>query len=61
MGQRRGSPPKGKAWRAAEAYGIDMSLVETNLRKTAAQRIRAHCRALRAALALRQAGKQQRG
>ena len=43
------------AWAAAEAYGFDMSLVESNLRKTPAERIRAHGRALATALALREA------
>ena len=40
---------------AAEAYGCDMSLLESNLRKTPAERIRAHDRALAAARALREA------
>jgi len=43
------------AWAAAEAYGCDMSLLESNLRKVPAERIRAHSRALGAALALREA------
>ena len=42
-------------WAAAEAYGCDMSLLESNLRKTPAERIRVHERALAAALALREA------
>jgi len=48
-------PAPGPAWRAAEAYGIDMSLVEACLRRTPAERIRVHCRALATALALREA------
>ena len=43
------------AWAAAEAYGCDMSLLESALRKTPAERIRVHGRALAAALALREA------
>ncbi len=42
------------AWSAA-AYGCDMSLLESNLRKTPQERIRAHDRALAAALGLRTA------
>lgn len=42
------------AWKAAEAYGFDMSLIETNLRRTPAERIVAHARALALAIALRQ-------
>jgi len=43
------------AWAAAEAYGCDMSLLESNLRRTPAERIRVHGRGLAAALALRTA------
>jgi hypothetical protein len=43
------------AWAAAEAYGCDMSLLESNLRRSPAERIRVHGRALAAALALREA------
>lgn len=50
----------GRAWRAAEAAGIDMSLVESALRKTPADRLRAHDRALGVALALRQAMEKRR-
>ena len=39
-------------WEAAEAYGFDMSLIEANLRRTPAERIRLHARTL--ALALQQ-------
>lgn len=48
------------AWRAAEAYGFDMSLIEANLRRTPAERIRAHARALALAIALRQQMKNRR-
>ncbi len=43
------------AGKEAEAAGIDMSLLEANLRKTPSERIRAHDRALATALALREA------
>ena len=43
------------AWAAAEHYGCDMSLLESNLRKTPAERLWVHGRALAAALALREA------
>jgi hypothetical protein len=48
------------AWKAAEAYGFDMSLIEANLRRTPAERIRLHARALELALALRQQMKNRR-
>jgi len=43
------------AWNEAEAAGIDMSLLEANLRKTPSERIRAHDRALATTMALREA------
>jgi hypothetical protein len=48
------------AWKAAEAYGFDMSLIQANLRRTPAERIRAHARALALALALRHQMKNRR-
>jgi hypothetical protein len=51
----RASSDQPSAWAAAEDYGCDMSLLESNLRKTPAERLRAHGRALAAALALREA------
>ena len=48
------------AWKAAEAYGFDMSLIEANLRRTPAERIRMHARTLTLALALRQQMKNHR-
>lgn len=48
------------AWKAAEAYGFDMSLIEANLRRTPAERIRLHARALTLALSLRQQMKNRR-
>ncbi|MFH1733005.1 MAG: hypothetical protein ABIF82_15335 [Planctomycetota bacterium] len=59
MAKRKDQPAKGPAWRAAEDYGIDMSLIESNLRKTPAERVRAHSRALATALALREAMKKR--
>ena len=58
-GQEKRLKP-GAAWRAAEAYGFDMSLIEANLRKTPAERIRLHAIALRTALALRDAMRNRR-
>jgi len=52
-GQPLGKP--GPAWKAAEAYGFDMSLIEANLALTPLERIRAHNRALNTALELRSA------
>ncbi|MGD0262393.1 MAG: hypothetical protein ABSD29_21730 [Verrucomicrobiota bacterium] len=43
------------AWKAAEKEGHDMSLVESNLRKTPYERIQAHNRALATAVLLRRA------
>jgi hypothetical protein len=43
------------AWEAAEKAGHDMSLIESNLRKTPCERIRAHSRELATAVMLRQA------
>jgi hypothetical protein len=51
-------PPEHKprtAWAEAEAQGMDMSLIEDNLRKSPLERIREHDRALRLALKLRKA------
>ena len=43
------------AWKLAEEYGCDMSLLEDNLRKTPSERIKSHQRALNTALMLRKA------
>jgi len=51
---------KASAWRAAEEYGCDMSLVEENLRLTPQQRIRQHDRALRTLHILREAFQRSR-
>jgi len=53
--RKRASPKAGPAWRAAEAYGCDMSLIEDNLRRTPIERLRAHNRALETILILRKA------
>ena len=45
----------GPAWQEAEAYGVDMSLLESNLLLTPLERIRSHARALNEVLMLRQA------
>ena len=42
-------------WSAAASAGVDMSLVEANLRRSVSERIRAHDRALNMALELRKA------
>jgi len=44
---------EGPAWRAAAAYGFDMSLIECSLELTPAERIRQHSQALRTAALLR--------
>ena len=49
------SPQPGPAWKAAEEYGVDMSLIEDSLAKTPLERIRANNAALKAILALRKA------
>jgi len=51
----RSSPNERPAWAAAEAYGCDMSLLESSIRRTPAERLKMHGRALGAALALREA------
>ena len=54
-------PVKGPAWRAAEEFGIDMTLVEDSLRKPVWRRIQEHRSALSLALMLRTAYEQQYG
>ena len=56
VGEIEPEPKEGgtSAWETAEAYGFDMSLIEANLRRTPADRIRAHARALALAITLRQ-------
>jgi hypothetical protein len=50
---RTNSSRRGKAWRAAERYGFDMSIIEANLKLTPWQRIVNHSGALRLAEMLR--------
>ena len=52
---------KGAAWRAAEEYGFDMSLIEANLRRTPAERLVEHDRALTLAQELQAAMERRRG
>ena len=47
--------PPGPAWKAAEEYGFDMSLVEINLEMTPEERIIAHDRVRQMADELREA------
>jgi len=49
-------PDAGPAWRAAVAYGFDMSLVEDALRLTPEQRLDQHQRALDTILEVKEAG-----
>ena len=49
----RRAPPT--AWQRAEAYGIDVSLLEANLRLSVAERLCRHDAALRTILSLRKA------
>jgi len=49
------------AWKAAEDYGCDMSLIEDNLRKTPQERLRFHNQALNALLAIREASEKRHG
>ena len=57
---RANRPNERSAWKEAEAAGIDMSLLEANLRKSPLERIRAHDRALATAMALREAVRRAR-
>ena len=52
---------KGPAWKAAEAYGFDMSLIECSLELTPAERIRQHSQALKTAMMLRASVKKHYG
>lgn len=53
--------PAGPAWRAAEEYGLDMSLVVDSLRRPVSERIRLHQGALDTLLMLRKAYEDQYG
>jgi len=50
----------GPVWKAAEAWGFDMSLIEDNLHLTPAQRIQNHASALSLAETLREAMRRKR-
>ena len=52
--------PKGPAWKAAEDYGFDMSVVECSLRRTPAERLRDHARVLSMVARLRTAMRKKR-
>lgn len=62
MSEERKGPYRehGPAWEAARAFGFDLSLIETNLELTPAERVRKHSRALAMAIALREAGERSR-
>ncbi|WOO41114.1 hypothetical protein [Rubellicoccus peritrichatus] len=47
------------AWREAEAYGCDMSLIEANLKLSYTERIIQHDRAMNQAMQLREAALMQ--
>ena len=49
------------AWEAAEAEGIDMSLIESSLRLTPDERLRQHDSALTTVEMLQRAGKERNG
>ena len=46
---------KGPAWKAAEALGCDMSIIEVNLQLSPQERMIRHDRAIRLALKMRKA------
>ncbi len=55
-GQYLMPPDAGPAWRAAVAYGFDMSLIEIALSQTPEERLASHQRALDMVLAVKEAG-----
>ena len=55
MSEEHQQPQTQSAWQEAEAEGMDMSLIECNLRRTVWERMVIHDRALSFALELRQA------
>lgn len=50
-------PPSPSAWKIAEAFGVDMALLEANMKRTPYERIQRHQLALNAFLMLRDAGR----
>jgi len=55
MSEEHQQPQTRSAWEEAEAEGMDMSLIECNLRRTVWERIVIHDRALALGLKLRDA------
>lgn len=53
--------PLKSAWKIAEEYGFDMSLIEESLRRTPMERMRVHDNALKTALMLRRAMEKRLG
>ena len=60
MKPRRKRPAPGPHWKAAEAYGFDMSLVDLNLEMSPEERLRAHDQFRQLADVLRDAMRKQR-
>jgi hypothetical protein len=54
-------PIKRPAWEQAQQAGFDMDLIEQNIRRSPAQRIRRHGHALRMATQLREATRRNAG
>ena len=52
---------QGPAWRRAEAYGCDMTLIADNLRRPPSERIKAHQQALKTAIMLQRAMRMREG
>jgi len=61
MRKPKGEFVPGPAWRAAEAHGVDMSLIESNLRRSPAERVRAHSRDLAMERELKEAMRKRDG
>jgi hypothetical protein len=61
VNHRKAAAPAKDAWAAAAAYGVDMNLLEINLRRTPTERIDAHQAALDLMRALQAAGKRRDG
>jgi len=61
MKKKRTLAPRGPAWKAAEAYGFDMSVVESNLRRTPEELVLMHDRIRRTIQECREALRKQNG
>ena len=59
MEERRPTSTDGPAWKAAERFGIDMSLLELSLQRTPLERLRVHSRALAMLSVVKEAAKQR--